>query len=626
MSTIRPVTPLSGKQPPFGLVAWLEKTQLHLPLKGVECRFDVCGDVVEVEIDQVFYQSAEKPLECLYSFPLPAGATVHRCEMHVNDRVIRARVEEEKAAREVYEQKKAEGRRAALVETVRDNFFTLTLGNIQPGDVVVMRFAYFQTVERDPASQLSIRVPVCPGVRYIPGKPLLRDLTGAGTADDTDQVPDASRISPPRIDALHPDAAYFCINGRIDRSIADLATIASPTHRMFLRESDTAYLAGLADGSAVPDRDFVLRWNEPAIAAPTPLAWTYRENDATYALVQLRAPAIEKASDDYEQDFYFLLDRSGSMQGAKWVKTCEALKAFIRLLGPGDRAWITFFESNFCDFAEVPMSPAAIAREKAFKNIERLGVAGGTVLLPALRHVLEKVDIHSPDRNASILLLTDGQVGNEKGVLDCMAARPGLKVHTFGIDTAVNDAFLKQLASRQRGQCFLQTPNDDIAGMVARLGARLRRPVLTGISEGSGNWELASGTVPDLFSNEIIDISAWSKNHAASITFSGSLPDGSAHTLRITPLAVNNRAVLLLCIRARIETLIAAGDKEQAITLARTYNILCEGASFVAWDDAGQVSIGSDTIYQPSLEQSVLCAAAGLHMRYKDMDTTLGAP
>ena len=49
-----------------------------------------------------------------------------------------------------------------------------------------------------------MRIPFCPGERYIPGRPLLCSLRGRGVADDTDQVPDASRITPPRLDALHP--------------------------------------------------------------------------------------------------------------------------------------------------------------------------------------------------------------------------------------------------------------------------------------------------------------------------------------------------------------------------------------------------------------------------------------
>lgn len=95
-------TPLPATPPerePFGMTGWLRETQVALPLKGVECRFEVCGDMLDVEIDQIYHQSAKEPLDCMYSFPLPAGADVYRCQLYVNDRVIRARVEEAREAR-----------------------------------------------------------------------------------------------------------------------------------------------------------------------------------------------------------------------------------------------------------------------------------------------------------------------------------------------------------------------------------------------------------------------------------------------------------------------------------------------------------------------------------------------
>ena len=154
---------------PFGLVAWLKETRVALPLKGVECRFEATGPLLSVEIDQIFHQDHAEPLDCLYSFPLPSGAAVYRCEMHVNGRVIRARVEEREAARKLYAEQKAAGHRAALVETERENLFTLSLGNLQPGDLVVVRFAYVQVLERI-GRELRVRIPDCPGVRYIPGR------------------------------------------------------------------------------------------------------------------------------------------------------------------------------------------------------------------------------------------------------------------------------------------------------------------------------------------------------------------------------------------------------------------------------------------------------------------------
>src|SRR5437879_2428074 len=183
----RILKPATAERPAFGLIAWLEQTKITLPLKGVECAFSACGDVLSVELDQIFQQNTAQPLDCLFTFPLPASAAVYRCEMHVNGRVIRAKVEERERARELARERKAAGHRTALVEMERDNLFTLSLGNVQPGDVVVVRFAYFQTLSRL-GDWSSFNIPFCPGVRYIPGTPLLRAPKGRGAVDDTDQV------------------------------------------------------------------------------------------------------------------------------------------------------------------------------------------------------------------------------------------------------------------------------------------------------------------------------------------------------------------------------------------------------------------------------------------------------
>ena len=47
--------------------------------------------------------------------------------------------------------------------------------------------------------------------------------------DDTDEVPDASRITPPRIDASHPDAAGLFIHGTILHPGGTALEVASPT-------------------------------------------------------------------------------------------------------------------------------------------------------------------------------------------------------------------------------------------------------------------------------------------------------------------------------------------------------------------------------------------------------------
>ncbi len=587
----------------FGLVAWLEQTRVALPLKGVECRFHVTGAIAFVELDQIYHQNAARPLDCTYTFPLPSGAAVYRCELHVNGRVIRAKVEEKERAKEIYREQKAAGRRAALVETERENLFTLSLGNAQPGDLIVVRFAWFQVLDRI-GEGLRLMVPTCPGVRYIPGKPLLRGLSGRGTADDTEQVPDASRITPPRIDALHPDAAYFSMEGRLSSTDVEAGTLTSPSHAVWVREAEGQMSVALFGHSAVPDRDFVLVWQEQKAKQLVPQVWHWTDASVTYALVQLRAPEVVSVNDGFSQDFYFLVDRSGSMEGAKWQRTCEALRAFVALLGPQDRVAITLFESDFRDFAEAPLPAPAVRADSGFRRMEALGTGGGTELLPAVRHVLEQVAAHSKGRRTTVVLITDGQIGNEREVINAFKGASGITVHTFGIDTAVNDAFLKALAEQQRGGCWLQTPDDDIAGTISALGDRLRRPVLTDLAI-RGAWETGRPSMPDLHAREVVTVALRGKV-AGLLEITGVLPDGTNHCFTLNLGATGSEAIKLLWAKERIAALLAAERRQEAIACAKQHNLICDGTAFIAWDEAEKVAIADDEIIQPVVETSMV--------------------
>ena len=236
---------------------------------------------------------------------------------------------------------------------------------------------------------------------------------GRGATDDTDQVPDASGISPPRIDQMHPVAARLSLKGKLDGRDVDLCSISSPTHPTAVRPVAGTFEIFLPANAAVPDRDFVLRWRRAARPDLSSAAWISSDQEADYALVQLRAPD-EVPGNREGVDIYFLVDRSGSMEGEKWAKTAEALIAFVNAAAQRDRVWITFFESDYRDFAEKPLERDTLLRDPNFRSLAKLGTDGGTELLPALRHVLTIEQRYSTQRRSHIVLITDGQ-GRERG-------------------------------------------------------------------------------------------------------------------------------------------------------------------------------------------------------------------
>ncbi len=611
----------------FGLIAQLTSTRISLPLEHVEARFRVTGDLASVEMEQIFQQTARKSLDVTYTFPLPGEASVYRCEMHVNDRIVRAIVMEEKEARRVAAEKKAQGHRTALVESVRDNLFTLQLGNVAPGDRIKVCFAYLQPLERL-GDQLSLRVPFTPGVRYMPGKPLLRSNRGSGVSDDTDEVPDASRLSPPRISRDHPDSATIYVRGTLDADELKANSLNSPTHSVQVDAQGTYLEVELAGEQHVPDRDLVLRWQESSPTEAKPKAWGYLHEEWRYGLLQLRAPLQTDAVQQFQQDVYFLLDRSGSMEGVNWEQSAKALKAFVQELSPMDRVWITCFESSFQDFSDSPMLRDEMLADPAFQNFDQIDTQGGTALLPALEHVLAVRAKHSRGVPSRLIVITDGQVGNETSILELMRSAKAAKlpVHTFGIDSAVNDAFLQQLAAETGGRCTLMTPQDDIPEAVRKLACTLRRPVLTNLKLPKG-VEVPSPErgLMDLHAGEVLLIPLRVQG-LSLVKLTASLPDGRSWSMKWDlDQAEESETARLTWAKRRISNLQKQGEQTAAVELAVQHNLICKGAAFVAWDEAAKTTIAEQAVVQPSLA-SPFAASVVSNKRFAPSPTPMSRP
>ena len=571
-----------------------------LPLKSVRYGFVSRGGMAEVEMIQIYRQEHNKALDCEYVFPLPADGAVYLCEASINGRVIRARIEERKAARELVEKHKAEGRRTVLVESERDNLFTLELGNVQPMDVVEVKLGYLQPLRRL-AGAVTLDLPLCPGVRYIPGKPLLRSNRGKGIVDDTDQVPDASRISPPRIDSGHPDAAFIELHGQVEDGVID-GDITSPSHGIKVAGKGGMLNITLAAGGDVPDRDLALRWREREPVGTSLRGWVSKDPSGTHALLELRAPARLEASDAVAQDVYFLVDRSGSMAGEKWTKAIHALHECVRLLRPNDRAAVTLFESSYQDFDSAPAAPGAMLADPRFLAIGKLGTAGGTELEPAMRHVLELARKHSRGRCAVLIIITDGDIGNESEILNLMRQHPAIPVHCFGIDTVLNDGLLLDMVRQQGGTFQALHPGEDVAAVVTHLGRTIRQPVLVNLKAPPG-WKVSTAVIPNLYAGQVQMVSLRAKKHdgANKLILTATDHHNNPTTLEFDLTHVQEAAPRLRWCKEKLVSLVALQDESAAVKLSKESNLICPMTSFVAWDEQEHVARARDHIVQPAL-------------------------
>ena len=141
-----------------------------------------------------------------------------------------------------------------------------------------------------------------------------------------------------------------------------------------------------------------------------------------------------------------------------------------------------------------------------------------------------------------------------------------LPVHCFGIDHAVNEAFLRQLSGQQRGTSVFLTPNDDLVRPVAILGSRLSRPAFTHLTLEAG-WELAGTELPDIYAGQTVFAPIRTNGNCSDLKIAGKDSAGRALTLHLHPQTANTDLPKLIWMKRRIESLLQGGKTKEAVAL-----------------------------------------------------------
>jgi Ca-activated chloride channel family protein len=179
----------------------------------------------------------------------------------------------------------------------------------------------------------------------------------------------------------------------------------------------------------------------------------------------------------------FVLDRSGSMAGAKIRHACEALKRAVGALAPDDMAAVISFERR--TRVDVPLETvgdgAAICR-----RIDKIRADGGTRMAPAMSRALEQLGRSRAGLLRRMILLTDGQTEGED---DCLAVadeagRQQVSITALGLGRDWNEDLLIELGNRSSGTADAISAPEQIDGFFAGAvrqaqSASIQRAVLT---------------------------------------------------------------------------------------------------------------------------------------------------
>src|SRR3954452_1887817 len=164
------------------------------PLKHTTVQAEISGFLSRVRVTQEFENNFKEKIEAVYTFPLPQNAAVDDMTMTIGSRTVRGKILPREEAQAVYEAAKSNGQVASLLDQERPNIFTQSVANILPGEQIKITISYVETLKYESGAYEFV-FPMVVGPRYVPGTSKVSPH-GNGFAPDTDEVPDASRISP----------------------------------------------------------------------------------------------------------------------------------------------------------------------------------------------------------------------------------------------------------------------------------------------------------------------------------------------------------------------------------------------------------------------------------------------
>lgn len=535
-SPIRPPPPIPLPPPQCGELRLVDPTGTaveRFPLRHTRVHASVAGSATHVVVEQTFTNPYRRAIEAVYVFPLPHRAAVDFMQIQIGERVIRAVIRKRQEAKQVYEQARAEGRVAALLEQERPNIFTQQVANLMPGQEIVVSIRYFEELQWE--GEYELVIPTVIGPRFIPRRPLrnpvlpvaahpvaqegtmpvwhrqpvVRQRNGTGWAPDTDRVPDASRVTPP---VLSPD-----IDGGHDIDIevdldagAPIASIESVNHEVEVsREGDTRAHVQTRAADRIPNKDFVLRYR---IASDRlrfgVLAHRDESSDSGYFTLLMRPPATSPERDLQPLDLVLVLDVSGSMQGAPLEAEKGLVRWILKRLRPEDRLSMIEF-SNLPRRGlpeEQPCTPANV--EAAIRHLETLRAGGGTNMLEAVQMALD-LGVDS-ERLRVICLLTDGFVGNEREIHNEVSTRQvQARLFAIGIGNSPNRYLVDGLAEAGLGAQDFLGLDESPRAVADRFFERIESPVLSDITfdwKGLQVRDVQPQPLPPLFANRPVQV------------------------------------------------------------------------------------------------------------------------
>jgi Ca-activated chloride channel homolog len=470
-----------------------------LAIKSQKVTMQMTDGALKVEVEQVFQNPNSVAMEGTYLFPLPSGATVSTFRMMIDKEPVEGKILAVEEARRIYESYVRRNVDPAILEYVGRNAFQARVFPIPAGGERRIYLGYSQVPEFNAGIYQAVY-------------PLNSErVTGQSAGDVT-------------IDCTV-------------RSSKAIKTVYSPTHEIQVkRESDHLARATFEGKDVRANRDFILYYtiSDKAFGLNA-LSHRKMAGEPGHLMLML-APRHEVTSSDIlPKDLVFVVDTSGSMQGAKFEQAQKALQTVVGALNEQDRFNIIRFSSEVTNFRPSVVEATTENRAAARTFVNEMKAVGGTAIDDALQAGL--ASLPKPEdrqgRTPFLVFMTDGLP--TIGVTDIdrilqnagKAAAADVRLFSFGVGTDVNTLLLDRLARDHRGAADYVSANEDVEAKIGGFYAKISDPVLSNVQvslSGAKLTDVHPAKLPDLFAGtQLLVLGRYEGHGKATVTLTGDI-------------------------------------------------------------------------------------------------------
>ncbi|KZW04436.1 VIT-domain-containing protein [Exidia glandulosa HHB12029] len=422
------------------------KVSNEYPLVKAACHYTVVDVNVHARLTQTYVSQVKVAQDVKYVFPLPSNAAVCAFSAVIDDkRTIHGVVKQKDEAKRTYDEAVAAGKTAGLLDQHTADVFQVSLGNLKPGQKIAVNISYISIVSHEgKLDTLRLTFPTSIAPNYGAPPPSLekslRSLRGTSASLELTVSFSMSSNITSVTSQTHPIALS------LGTLMPDAGTAFDPTK------------AHVSLSTSKLDKDIVVVVKADKLDHPRCVVERASRQDEVSDAIALTLVPRFNVPPIPEQEYIFLIDRSGSMGGGRISAVRTALQIMLRSLPSRGTTFNLFSFGSHCDSlwpTSVEYGSDSVQQAAAYVDTIQADY-GGTEIRAALAAAFSSRSAAKRTSPATVLLLTDGEAWDLEGVLKettdaVKASNNALRVFVLGVGDQVSTNMCDAIARSGRG-------------------------------------------------------------------------------------------------------------------------------------------------------------------------------